>query len=117
MNTEENQYGVNASLPRKIFSQAKNLNLKWNFSLDGEIIFPEIVGSEEYLGKKIEVNIATAKDFTDNIEESVAYMGATEELLIRFDNGSRIFYMPYEFDTEITDHSTGPNSKWIEELY
>ena len=111
MNTDKNQYGVNASLPNKIFSTAKNLNLKWNFSLDGEIIFPEIVGSEE------NINIATAKDFTDNIEESVAYMGATEELLIRFDNGSRIFYMPYEFDTEITDHSTGPNSKWIEELY
>ena len=100
MNTEKNQYGVDASLPNKIFSTAKNLNLKWNFSLDGEIIFPE-----------------TAKDFTDNIKESVAYMGATEELLIRFDNGSCIFYMPYEFDTEITDHSTGPNSKWIEELY
>ena len=38
MNTEKNQYGVNASLPRKIFSQAKNLNLKWNFSCEGEII-------------------------------------------------------------------------------
>ena len=111
MNTDKNQYGVDARLPNKIFSTAKNLNLKWNFSLDGEIIFPEIVGSEE------NINIATAKDFTDNIEESVAYMGATEELLIRFDNGSRIFYMPYEFDTEITDHSTGANSKWIEELY
>jgi len=111
MNTEKNQYGVNASLPRKIFSQAKNLNLKWNFSCEGEIIFPEIVGSEE------NILITTAKDFTDNIEESVAYMGATEELLIRFDDGSCIFYMPYEFDTEITDHSTGPNSKWIEELY
>ena len=111
MNTDKNQYGVDASLPNKIFSTAKNLNLKWNFSCEGETIFPEILDSDE------NSLITTSKDFTDNIEESVAYMGATEELLIRFDNGSCIFYMPYEFETEITDHSTGSNSKWIEELY
>ena len=38
MNTDKNQYGVDASLPNKIFSTAKNLNLKWNFNKNSRFI-------------------------------------------------------------------------------
>ena len=83
---------------KKILTEAKEKNLTWNFSTEGQYYYPE----------DINPGVRT-NDVKDSIKEE--NLGATDEVEIVFNTGEWILYMPYEEDTEVCNYSGSLN--WI----
>lgn len=98
---------------KKILTEAKEKNLTWNFSTEGQYFYPDDVnqgkpdyddGNDGWGNPELRTN-----DVKDSIKKE--NLGATDEVEIRFNTGEWILYMPYEEDTEVCNYSGSLN--WI----
>jgi len=100
---------------KKILTEAKQKNLTWNFSCEGQYFYPDDEnhgkpgyddGNDGWGNPKLKTN-----NVSDSIKEK--NIGATDEVLIEFNTGQCILYLPYEEDCEICNYS-GSLSSWLD---
>ncbi len=106
---------MNINKIKKVLTEAKEKNLTWNFSFEGQYFYPVDPnhgkpgyddGNDGWGNSKLRTN-----DVEDSIKEE--NLGATDEVLIKFNTGQCILYTPYEEDCEICDYS-GSLSSWLD---
>jgi hypothetical protein len=92
---------------KKILTEAKEKNLTWNFSYEGQYHYPKDTnrgkpdyddGNDGWGNPKLRTN-----DIEDSIKEE--NLGATDDFIITFNTGEKILYTPYEEDCEVCDYS------------
>ena len=93
---------------KKVLTEAKEKNLTWNFSFEGQYFYPidPNDGNDGWGNPKLRTN-----NVLDSIKKE--NLGATDEILIKFNTGQKILYTPYEEDCEICDYS-GSLSSWLD---